>query len=191
MKTILLTNSDNIFGNMLIEKIMGNYNILRLLSKKKILENTNKINSIPYSYYTNTIECLPFSYTKIDKKNVINNITEINKIINYANTTYGGIDVCIDCKETTLNEINLELLIIHHLIIQNNHNNINKCKIIYNNNQVHPFHINQIYPLSAKAYNSNNSVQSVIDIIGGIYKFSTNSDTPYFDSDDNEISSKL
>ena len=144
MKKILLTNSDNLFGNILIERIMGHYNILRLLPQKNILENTNKINSIPYTYYSNTIECLPFSYSKIDKIKVIDNITEINKIINYANITYGGIDVCIDCKETTFDEINLEILMLHHLLIQNNHTNINKCKIIYNNNQVNPSNINKI-----------------------------------------------
>ena len=178
-----MTNCNNIFGTTLIENIMGNYNILRLLPHKTILDRANEIDSVPYTYHTCKIECIPYTYSKIENGKFIDNITDINKVIDHANNTYGGIDICIDCKEGPLNEIDLQTLLLHHSVIQNNTTEINKCKIIYNNNEVKPCHINLVYPSNAAAYNCNNSVQTAIDIIENVHKFSTNSGSPYFDFD--------
>jgi hypothetical protein len=172
MKTILMTNCDNIFGTTLIKNLIGKHNILRLVSHKSVLDRTNKIEYIPYTY------------SDAENLQISNNVTEINTIVNHANNTYGGINVCVDCKHGKVNDLDMQTLLLHYSVIQSG---IDDCKIIYNHNKVQPNHINEVYPSNkASGYNCDGNVQTAIDIIEDTYKFSTNTGTPYFDLDSNE-----
>ena len=170
MKTILLTNCDNIFGTSIVKGLIGKHNILQLAPNKCLINRVQKIEYIPYTY-SNSKEL-----------NVSVLINEINAIISHANDKYDGINVCVDCKEGNVNDLDLQTLLLHQYVITNGIKRKKECqKTIYNNNKFMPKHINDVYPENITAYNCNSDVLTAIELIEETHKFSTKTKMPYFD----------
>jgi hypothetical protein len=170
MKTILLTNCDNIFGTTLVKGLIGKHNILQLAPNKCLIDRVRKIEYIHYTYS---------NYKELNVGVLIN---EINAIISHTNNMYDGINVCVDCKEGNVNYLDLQTLLLHHYVITNSIKREKECqKIIYNNNKLMPKHINDVYPGNITAYNCNSDVLTAMELIEETHKFSTKTKTPYFD----------
>jgi len=186
MQTILITNSRNAFGKQLIECLKGRHN---LIVTGNIKSNTYSIIYDNIDYINSNLLQDKFCYNNYLMEEAI---THASKIVDHGNEKYNGINICVDCGVSNLNEFNLAALILHQSISNNCITETNKnCKLLYNNNRILPMYFNNQFPEKARSYNCEGDLYAAIAIIEDNFKFSSSMDVPYFDCDQNLITSRL
>jgi len=186
MQTILITNSRTAFGKQLIKSLKVRHNLIV----------TGNIKSDTYSILSDNIDHInsnllqdTFCYNNYLMQEAI---TQATKIVDHGNQKYNGINICVDCSNSKLNEFNLSALILHQAIANNCITETGKnCKLLYNNNRILPMYFNNQFPEKVSSYNCEGDVDTAIAIIEDNFKFSTGMDVPYFDFDQNLITSRL
>lgn len=186
MHTILITNSRNNFGKELIMRLKGRHNL--------IVSGNTKSNT--YSIVTENVDHINSNLLQ-DSFSTSNNliqdvIFEANTIVDHGNKKYKGINICVDCSNNKLNTFSLSGLILHQIVANNCFSATDQsCKLLYNNNTMLTDYFNNQVPKKSKAYNCNGSVDEAVAIIDSTFKFSTGMDVPYFEFDQNLITSRL
>lgn len=178
MNTILITNSKNKFGEIMINRLKNKHNILVASclhrstdSKDPIMDTVNNVE------YLNTR--LLQSVNCYNSILVYDLIKQTHNLIDRTNQLYSGIDICIDCSENEKNFISA--LILNQCLAMNALRHGRKIKLIYNNSEVMSHYFQNYYPDTVSVHNCKGRADVAIAAIYNNFKFSTGSDEPYFE----------